>query len=170
MKALIANMIGASRLDVNTYEHVEADAHTTGGALAVVLISSFAAALGAGMTTVSDIAGLVVVALLSWLIWVALTDVIGTTILSTPATHSNFGELFRTTGYSAAPGILRIFGAVPVIGWWIFLGATIWMLFAFVVAVRQALDFTSTGRALLVCSLGWLIHGAVLFAFVMRAW
>jgi hypothetical protein len=49
------------------------------------------------------------------------------------------------------------------------MAATIWMLFSFVVAVRQALDYTNTGSALAVCILGWLIHGALFFGFVMVA-
>jgi hypothetical protein len=56
-----------------------------------------------------------------------------------------------------------------VIGWALVLAATIWMLFSFVVAVRQALDYSSTGSALIVCILGWLIHGVLFFGFVMVA-
>ena len=58
---------------------------------------------------------------------------------------------------------------LPTVGWAIFFGVTIWMLFAFVVAVRQALDYTGSPRALLVCLLGWLIHGVLFFAFVVTA-
>ncbi len=43
------------------------------------------------------------------------------------------------------------------------------MLFAFVVAFRQALDCAGSPRALLVCILGWLIHGILFFAFVVTA-
>ena len=39
-----------------------------------------------------------------------------------------------------------------------------WMLVAMVVAVRQALDYTSTLRAVSVCVLGWLFAIAVLAA------
>jgi hypothetical protein len=60
-----------------------------------------------------------------------------------------------------------VFGLVPVIGWYIFAAATIWMLLTFVVAVRQALDYKSTGRAVVVCLLGWIVHGIVFFGFVL---
>jgi hypothetical protein len=43
------------------------------------------------------------------------------------------------------------------------------MLLTFVVAVRQALDYASSARALAVCLLGWLIHGVLFFAFVRTA-
>jgi len=32
---------------------------------------------------------------------------------------------------------------------------TIWMLVTMVVAVRQALDLRSTGRAVVICLIGW---------------
>jgi hypothetical protein len=45
---------------------------------------------------------------------------------------------------------------VPVLGWLVVLVADIWMLASMVVAVRQALDYTSTWRAVGVCIIGWL--------------
>jgi hypothetical protein len=85
------------------------------------------------------------------------------------ATHTDIGEIIRTTGFSASPGVFRILAGIPGIGLPIFLGVTIWMLFTFVVAIRQALDYASFNRALAVCFLGWLIHGLLFFAFVMVA-
>jgi hypothetical protein len=100
------------------------------------------------------------------MLWVFLTYIVGTKLFATSETRTSFGELVRTTGFSASPGIFRAFGAVPVIGWPIFMASTVWMLFAFVVAVRHALDFTSSMRAFLVCLLAWLIHGVAFLAFV----
>jgi hypothetical protein len=37
------------------------------------------------------------------------------------------------------------------------------MLVAMVIAVRQALDYTSTGRAVLVCLVGWIVQLVILF-------
>jgi hypothetical protein len=37
------------------------------------------------------------------------------------------------------------------------------MLITMVIAVRQALDYKSTGRAVLVCALGWIVQGALLY-------
>jgi hypothetical protein len=39
-----------------------------------------------------------------------------------------------------------------------FLVAAVWMLIATVVATRQALDYTSTARAVGVCLPGWCAH------------
>ena len=43
-------------------------------------------------------------------------------------------------------------------GWIVFLVASIWMLVAMVIAVRQALDYESTLRAVGVCVIGWIIQ------------
>jgi hypothetical protein len=169
MKTLFKRMIGAARLDAETYEQVEADPATTGGAVFVVLAASVAASIGAGVTNPGGIVGVTLGAVATWMVWVGLTYVIGTRMLPESQTHATIGEVLRTTGFSASPGILRIFGFLPAIGWPIFLGVTIWMLLAFVVAVRQALDYAGSWRALAVCVLGWLIHGVLFFAFVVTA-
>ena len=44
--------------------------------------------------------------------------------------------------------------------------ATIWMLVAMVVAVRQALDYHSTYRAIGVCLLGWIVQAVIIMAIV----
>jgi hypothetical protein len=106
------------------------------------------------------------VAMLSWLIWVMLTLFIGTRLLPGSATKADFGQVLRTTGFSASIGILRVFGIFQAIREPVFAVVTIWMLITFVIAIRQALDYTSTGRAVAVCLLGWFIHGILFFGFV----
>jgi hypothetical protein len=169
MKTLFSQMVGAARLDAKTYEQVEADSTSTGSALLVVLMASIAAAVGLGNRDLVSIAGVTVAALMTWMVWIGLTLVIGKWIMPDPGTDTDFGEILRTTGFSAAPGVLRIFAGIPVIGLPILFGVTIWMLFAFVVAVRQALDYTSFNRALAVCLLGWLIHSVLFLGYVWVA-
>ena len=169
MSSFTSRLLGSASLNAQTYEEVEADKHANLQAIAVVVISSIAAALGVGIKDVSSTVALIVVAIITWIIWVLLTLVIGTQLLPGEETRADFGQVLRTTGFSATPGILRIFGLIPVIGQFIFYGALLWMLFSFVVAVRQALDYRSTGRALAVCLLGWIIHGLLFFGFVMTA-
>jgi hypothetical protein len=48
-----------------------------------------------------------------------------------------------------------------VVGRFIDFAIWIWLLVAMVVAVRQALDYKSTGRAILVCGLGWAINADI---------
>ena len=169
MSTFANRILGSARLDSHSYEEVESDSHANMQAVCVVLASSLAAAIGTGIRDASSILQLLVVAVASWIIWVLLTVFIGTRLLPSPETRANFGQVLRTTGFSASPGILRVFGIIPVLGWFIFAGTTVWMLLSFVVAVRQALDYTSTGRALAVCLLGWIIHGVLFFGFVMTA-
>jgi hypothetical protein len=169
MSTLTSRLLGSARLDTQCYEDVEVDTRANLQALGVVLVSSLAAALGAGMKDVGSTVSVLIVAFVSWIIWVLLTLVIGTQVLPGRQTRADFGQLLRTTGFSASPGILRVFGVLPLIGGFIFTAATVWMLFSFVVAVRQALDYESTGRALAVCLLGWIIHGVLFFGFVMTA-
>jgi len=169
MKTLFNRMIGASRLDPLTYEQVEADRSSTAGAVLVVIVSSVAAAIGSGSRDLASVISAVVLLLGAWVIWVGLTYFIGARLLPGPETQVDIGEVLRTTGFSASPGVLRILGLIPAVGLPIFIVVTIWMLMTFVVAIRQALDYTSSLRALAVCLLGWLIHGLLFFGFVMVA-
>ncbi|MGH9789098.1 MAG: hypothetical protein ACRD4U_10395, partial [Candidatus Acidiferrales bacterium] len=74
---------------------------------------------------------------------------------------SNLGELTRTVGFAQVPGMLRIFSAIPLLGYLVTVVVWIWMLAAFVVAARQALDYKSLGRAIAVCAIGWIINGII---------
>jgi hypothetical protein len=169
MKNVIKRMIGAARFDADTYEQVEADRASTGSAIFVVVLASVAAAVGTGAASLADVVGVTVAGLLSWAVWISLTLLIGKWVMPERATHTDVGELLRTTGFSASPGILRVFGIIPVIGLPIFLIVTIWMLLTFVIAVRQALDYSSVNRAVSVCLLGWVIHGLLFFGFIRVA-
>jgi hypothetical protein len=153
----IGRMIGAARLDVRTYEEVEADKTATRQAMAVVVLSSLATGIGSiGKVGVMGLFTGTVASLIAWFIWAFLTYLIGTKILPEPQTESDVGELLRTIGFSSSPGLLRILGVVPLFGGLITLVASIWMLIAMVIAVRQALDYRSTWRAVGVCIIGWI--------------
>jgi len=169
MSTLANRLLGSASLKATSYEEIESDGRANWQAVGVVILSSLGAAVGIGNFSMSGILALLCVALATWMIWVILTVFIGTQLLPGNETRSNFGQVLRTTGFSAAPGIFRALGILPKIGWILFLAATIWMLFTYVVAVRQALDYTSTSRAVAVCLLGWLIHGMLLFGFVLAA-
>jgi hypothetical protein len=152
-------MIGALKLQPAVFEEVEADNGATKQALAVVVISSVATGLGVSHTSsaASLIAG-AIAALLGWFIWAGLTYLIGTKILPEPQTKSDIGELMRTTGFASAPAIFHLVARLPLIGVVASFAVSVWMLAAMVIAVRQALDYKSTGRAVGVCLIGWLIY------------
>jgi hypothetical protein len=161
-------MIGAALLDVKTYEEVEADKTATGQAMTVVILSSLAAGVGAISLGVDMLLWMTLAALVGWCIWAGLTYVIGTKLLPEPQTRSDMGELLRTIGFSTAPGVLRVLGFIPLIGWLISFVAGLWMLVTMVVAVRQALDYKSTGRAVGVCLIGFIIYMVFLSGLLTR--
>ena len=94
-----------------------------------------------------------------------LTYIIGSKLLPTPETKADYGELLRTIGFSSSPGLIRILGIIPGLAQIVFIVAGIWMFVAMVIAVRQALDYSSTLRALGVCIIGWIIQAIVLGIF-----
>lgn len=167
MASFSNRMLGAALLDVRTYEEVEADVAGTTQAMLVVVLSSLATGIGSLSTEgVLDFVYVTLAALVGWFVWAFVTYLVGTKLLPEPETRADVGQLLRTTGFSSAPGLLRVLGIVPVIGPLIFFVTFFWMLASFVVAVRQALDYRSTGRAIGVCVIGWLVY----VAFSVAAW
>ena len=159
MNQFLDGMIRAAKLDVNFYEQVEADKGALGQAMAVVVLSSMAAGIGSvGQAGVVGILTGTIIALVGWYVWAYLTYFIGTRFLAEPQTKADHGELLRTIGFSSSPGVIRILGIIPGLNVIVNLVAGIWMLVAMVVAVRQALDYNSTGRAVGVCIIGWIIQ------------
>jgi hypothetical protein len=157
MRIFIQRVLGAIRLDVAVYEEVEANRHATMQALLVVVLSSLAAGVGtSGVGGYGLLLG-TIGALFGWMAWATLVYIVGVRLLPEPHTRTNLGELLRTIGFASAPGILRAAGFLPGFAWPIFMITAVWMLAAMVVAVRQALDFTTLGRAIAVCAVGWFL-------------
>lgn len=170
MASFTDRMIGAAKFDVRIYEEVEADKTALGQALTVVVLQSVAA--GIGSLAQSGVRGLVVgivAGLIGWFLWAFVIFVIGTKLLPEPGTHSDISELMRTIGFAASPGVLLVLGAIPVLGLLISFAVSLWMIGTMVVAVRQALDYKSTGRAIGVVVLGWLAYVIVfgILAFML---
>ena len=115
---MLERMMRAARLDVHLYEEVEADRSATSQAMRVVVLVAIASGigtLGAGGGPFGLLFG-VIVGLLNWVVWAYITYIIGTTIFSTPETEADWGQLARTTGFAQSPGVLRVFGFIPVLG------------------------------------------------------
>ena len=163
MNIFTDRMIRAAKLDVNLYEEVEADKNAMPQAMGVVVFSSLAA--GVGSISTLGLSGILLgtlAALVGWYIWAWLTYFIGTRFLAEPQTEADLGQLLRTTGFSSSPGLIRVLGVIPGLGAIVVAVASIWMLVAMVIAVRQALDYTSTLRAVGVCVIGWIIQTIIL--------
>jgi hypothetical protein len=158
----------AAKLDSDLYEEVEADKSAMTQAMTVVVLSSVAAGIGSiGMGAGGPGSFLVgiIASLGGWYLWAYVTFFIGTKVLPEPQTESNPGELLRTLGFASSPGFIRVLGIIPGLGALVFAIASIWMLMAMVIAVRQALDYKSTLRAVGVCAIGWVIQ-MVIFALL----
>lgn len=162
MGSLVGRMLRAAKLEVDLYEEVEADRGATLQAAAVVLMSALAA--GIGTFPLGGLEGVIVQTLLVlffWYVWAFLTYFIGTRFLPEEETEADHGELLRTVGFASAPGVLRVLELIPGATLIVSLGIALWMLVAMVIAVRQALDYQSTGRAVIVCIIGWVLYVAI---------
>jgi hypothetical protein len=160
-RSIVDRMRGAAMLDIATYEEVEADTTATGQAALVVAIGAVASAIGAAGRGGPGIVGGLIGALLSWVIWAGLTYLIGDKAFGGTAT---WGELLRTLGFAHAPSVLLVLGIIPVFGVLVWVAVAVWMLIAGIIAIRQALDF-STQKALLTALIGWAIVWAARLLF-----
>lgn len=170
--SLTDRMMRAARLDNMLYEEVEADTTATPQAATVVAIVAVATALGSAVaamfsgevglgTILGAFIGGIIRALLGWVVWSYITYFVGTALFGGTATP---GEMLRTIGFAQSPGVLNILLFIPFLGGIIGLVVLIWQLVAGIVAVRQALDFT-TGKAVLTAIIGWL--GLLLVTFLV---
>ena len=162
MTPFFDRIIRAAKLDIHIYEEVEADKSAMGQAMGVVVLSSLAG--GLGLIEAAGLTGVVVGtigALGGWYVWAFLTYIIGTKLMPEPQTHADHGELLRTIGFSSAPGLIRVLAIIPALANAVFLIASIWMFVAMVIAVRQALDYHSTLRAVGVCLIGWVVQAVI---------
>jgi hypothetical protein len=169
MATLIDRAIGAARLDPAIYEDVENDPTALGQAMTVVVVAAIAAGIGSAGASGGHGGGLflgAIAGLVGWFVWAFTVYLVGTRVLPMPETKADVGELLRTTGFASAPGAIGILGIIPGIGGLVLTIAWLWQLAAMVIAVRQALDYTSTGRAVAVCVIGFVAQLVVLFVFM----
>jgi hypothetical protein len=157
--AFARRVVGAALLDPATYEEVEADGGATTQALLVVVLVGGAIAAAAGSPILAS------AALLVWASWALVTFEVGTRLMPQSDTRADVGELLRTLGFAASPGLLFAAAVVPFLAVPATVIAAVWMLASMIVAVRQALDYTNTGRAVLVCVVGWILSLALVLIF-----
>ena len=160
-------VVGALKLSAATFEDVEHDATATGQAAVVVLLASVATAIGwssAGgqFAIVRSVIG----ALVGWGLSAALIWLIGTKMLPAANTNADLGQILRACGFAQAAGMLHVVAILPLIGWFLSIFVIgIWVLIANVIAVRQALDYEATPRALAVCAIAWVAQVVILMVF-----
>jgi hypothetical protein len=180
MVMLTDRIIGVLRLDVNTFEEVEADESATMQAViivaAVAILSAIGAFIGAragnaaidaldqlgdvnlpfAVPTLSPMAAAlnaIIGAFVAWLLWSALTYFIGTKLFEGEAT---MGEMLRVIGFAQAPLLLRVLSFIPCLGAIISLVATIWSLVTGFIGIRQGLDLDNV-KTLITIVASWLV-------------
>ena len=160
---MIMRMLGAARLNVDTYEEVEKDSSATKQALIVVVLVSIAAGVGGLLAgdEVDVLRGLgfgIVRGVVSWAVWALVAMFIGTKILKTEETEADWGQVARCTGFAQTPGLLNVLvflsGLLTIV-------AFVWQLVAMVIAIRQSLDYKSSLRAFFVILIALIPVGIV---------
>jgi hypothetical protein len=166
MMNFINRVIRAIKLDAQVYEEVEADQSALIQSMMVVVLSSMAG--GFGFIFRFGLSGIftgIMMTLVGWFVWAYLIYLVGTKILPEVQTQADPGQLLRTIGFASAPGPIRVLGIVPLLGNFIAIVSSIWILIAMIIATRQALDYKSTVRAIMVCLIGWFLQWLIYLLF-----
>lgn len=180
MADLKGRMIGAMQADVKTFAEIEADPSAMGQAVTVIVIAAVASLIGNLFRPGGLIGGVIglIGSLVGYALFSLLVFLIGTKLMPEPATKADFSETFRVVGFAASPGVFNVLAIIPFIGPLISLLVGIWSLVIGVIAVREVLDYTNTGRAIIVCLIAvvicWVVLAIVLLplfagAFLARA-
>ena len=164
MADLTGRMIGAMQADVKTFTEIEADQSAMGQAITVIVIAGVASLIG-NIFRSGPAAGVfgLVGSLLGYALFSLLVFVIGTKMMPEPTTKADFNETFRVVGFAASPGVFYVLAIIPYIGPLISLLVGLWSLVIAVVAVREVLDYSNTGRAIIVCLIAVIIYIVVWF-------
>ncbi|HXW08255.1 MAG TPA: YIP1 family protein [Vicinamibacterales bacterium] len=152
-------VVGAMTLNAKTFEEVEHDPTAMGQAVGVIVLAAVAAGLGniwyGGLT---GIVWGVLTSLISYAAWAVIIWLVGTKVMPDPGTKADFPETFRVIGFAASPGLLGIVTIIPLLGWLLMFLIWLWMIAAMVIAVREVLDYTNTGKAVVVVLIGFLVN------------
>ncbi len=162
MAGLAERMVGAMKADVATFEEIERDPTALGQAVTVIVIAGVASMIG-NIFRAGVAAGIMtlIISLIGYAVWSVLVVVIGTKLMPEPTTKADFSEAFRVIGFAAAPGVFNVLAIIPFLGPLISLVIGCWMLVIMVIAVRSVLDYSNTGRAIIVCLIGFVVYWIV---------
>jgi hypothetical protein len=170
MTLFMRRLIGVLVLDRTTFEEIEADHHAAMQAVVVVILVCLAGGFAARGLGVAGVAGFVIgtiVSLGAFVVWAAIVTTLGTIALPEPQTHSDLGELLRVLAFAAAPGMFVALAAMRAVAPVVMIIVMAWTIATTVIGVRQALDYRSLPRAIVVCIAGWVLSFGVVFAVLM---
>jgi hypothetical protein len=115
---------------------------------------------------IAGVLGLIA-SLLGYALFSFLVFLIGTKLMPEPATKADFNEAFRVIAFAASPGVFNVLALIPFLGPLISFLVAIWSLVIAVVAVREVLDYSNTGRAIIVCLIAAVICWIVMFIVLL---
>lgn len=162
--SMIRRMIAVVQLKKSVYEEVKADKSATLQAMMVVVLAYLLSSIARSFLPVESdqeqsttviIIGLFMT-LLMWALLIFIAHFVGTRLFPSSNTKAGWGELARTLGFAQSAKVLQVFVLVPALGPIIYFAAEIWVLVAIVIAIRQALDYTSTWLAVLVTIVSYI--------------
>jgi hypothetical protein len=167
MASLGERMVGAMKADVKTFQEIEADPAAIGQAVTVIVIAGVASLVG-NIFRSGPFLGVMslVVTLIGYALWSLLVVLIGTKVMPEPTTKADFNEAFRVIGFTASPGVFNVLAIVPYLGPLISFMISIWMVVIGVIAVREVLDYSNTGRAIIVCLIAACVVWFVTFVIL----
>jgi hypothetical protein len=158
MASLGERMVGAMKGDVKTFQEIEADPSAMGQAVTVILIGAVASLIG-NLFRVGVMFGVMnlVITLIGYALWSLVIVLVGTKVMPEPTTKADFNEGFRVIGFTASPGVFNVLAIIPFLGPLISFVIAIWMLVIGVIAVREVLDYSNTGRAVIVVLIAFVV-------------
>ena len=84
-----------------------------------------------------------------------------------PTTKADFNETFRVVGFAASPGVFNVLAIIPFLGPLVSLLVGIWSLVIGVIAVREVLDYSNTGRAIIVALIAGVACWFIVFILLL---
>ena len=168
MASLPERMIGAMQGNAKTFQEIEADQNALGQAVTVIVIAAVASMIG-NIFRAGIGAGLfgLVASLIAYAFWTVMIVLIGTKLLPEPTTKADFAEGFRVIGFTASPGVFGVLAIIPFLGPFLQFLISIWMFIIGVIAVKEVLDYSSIGRAVLVCFIAFVIYCILWFVLIV---
>ncbi len=161
---MFQRILGVLKLDVSTFEEIEADSNATSQAIIIVAIVSLLSGIGSGVQASMRDANIIIAffstliwAFVGWALWAWVTWFVGTQLFGGKAT---IDEMLRVIGFAYSPQFLSI---IPCVGGII---GGIWSLIAGFIAIRQGLDLDNV-KALFTIVIGFVIFiiGQIIIGF-----
>jgi len=140
-RAITRRMKRAALLEPALFEEVEHDAGATAQAATVVSLVAVAQAVATWRMGPLDMLGAAAEWLAGMALFAGVAWAIGHRLFHGTAT---LGELFRALGFAQSAGILVLLSMVPTVGWLIEALVVVWVLWASVLALRHALDVSTS--------------------------